>query len=194
MVKDTEKEIKKGEDKKQELEVGILSPFKARESRIEDELKAAEEKIKQLRENKKKAEDERKGIESELRKLPPVLAKGIKNIEEKQVELAKLQNELDTLKEGWQVEAKKSNIKEDFINKLLGKRSFGLKPVGEHKARVSPEEKQTAILKAVGEGNDNVTKLYQEVGMSQNTRDNIQALITAGKLKKDEGTGKFSVP
>ncbi|TAN37380.1 MAG: hypothetical protein EPN25_15425 [Nitrospirae bacterium] len=186
-----------GAAKKEEITTGILTPFKAKEEYYEKQMKELEEKLKSMQEGRDKAVSERKVVESELKKLPAVLASGIKRIEEKESQLVVLEKELDELKKGWVDEAKKNNLKEDFINKIIGKRGFKVSTSATEKStakpKVTPEQKQDAILKALVEGHDSVTKLYDVVGMSQNTRDNLKALLDAGKVRKDDVSGKYSV-
>ncbi len=171
--------------------LSILEPLEAKEESYEQQIKELQEKIENAKKMKDTVASERKQIEAELKKLPPILAKGIKNIEEKQAELGKLQNELDTLKHDWVEEAKKSKISDALIEKLTKHKAPKTSNGGNKK--LSPEEKQEAILKAVSEGNDTLAKIQDSVGMSQNTRDNLKALVDNGKLLKDEATGKYSL-
>jgi len=81
--------------------LSILEPLEAKEQTYEQQIKELQEKIENAKKMKDTVASERKQIDAELKKLPPILAKGIKNIEEKQAELSKIQEELDTLKQGW---------------------------------------------------------------------------------------------
>jgi SMC interacting uncharacterized protein involved in chromosome segregation len=146
------------------LDFSILDEYVDKETELDKNIKALEEKLKAMKESKERAEDERKGLESVLKKLPPVLAIGLKNIEEKQEEFSKLQTELtdlkkgwsfhfvvtkqniklqtelSDLKEGWVEEAKKSKISEDLIAKLIKIKGAPKTSNGGNK-KVSPEEK-----------------------------------------------------
>ena len=135
--------------------LSILEPLEAKEQTYEQQIKELQEKIENAKKMKDTVASERKQIEAELKKLPPILAKGIKNIEEKQAELGKLQDELDTLKHDWVEEAKKSKISDGLIEKLTKHKAPKTSNGGNKK--LSPEEKQEAILKAVSEGNDTLS-------------------------------------
>ncbi len=172
--------------------LNLLENLDVKEQSIEEQIKELQEKIQTAKKMKDSVSSERKALELELKKLPPVLAKGLKNIEEKQAELSKLQEELSALKEGWIEEAKKSKLSEDFISKLI--KNKGAPKTGNGGAKkVEPAEKQEAILKAVKDWLNSISLIQNAVGQSKNTRDNLQILVDSGKLKKDEA-GIYSLP
>jgi chromosome segregation ATPase len=130
--------------------LSILEPLEAKEQTYEQQIKELQEKIENAKKMKDTVASERKQIEAELKKLPPILARGIKNIEEKQAELGKLQEELDILKHGWVEEAKKSKISDELIEKLT-KHKVPKTSNGGNK-KLSPERSKRLFLKLYQRG------------------------------------------
>lgn len=191
VTKATEEKIKAGEEAKKEVDIGALQPLADREERIVKQIADMQAKMDALKEQQDTATKEKTEIEAELKKVPPIVTKGLKDLADYDVQIKDLTTKRADQAKNLKEEMTKLKVKESFISTLLGTRGFatGKKAGG---TRVSAEEKQQKIVDAINAGNNNLTKIQVECGMSQNTRDNIKALVDDGKITATE-TGIYSV-
>ena len=193
MAKVIDEKVKANEEALAKLSSSSIESIVAKESSIEDQEKALQEKLDALATKKAEVVKEKEIIDAEMQKIPPFLAT-------KLLDLQNLDNEIRTSQTKRAEDAKnlkgelvKAELKEDFVNKVLGLKGLGApKAPGTGKPKVTAEEKQQKIMDSITGGAHTKTEIYKDVGMSQNTRDNLKALVDEGKIVID-GDQKYKL-
>jgi chromosome segregation ATPase len=187
----TEEKVKQGLEAKKAVDIGALQPLAEREERMDKQMADMQAKMDALKEQKDNAIKEKTEIQAELKKVPPIVTKGLEDLANYDKQIKELTTKRADQASGLKEEMTKLKVKESFINTLLGTRGFAAGKKGGGK-RISADEKQGKIVDAINAGNNNLTKIQAEVGMSANTRENIKALVDSGKITVSE-TGIYAV-
>lgn len=185
----TEDKINKNVKAKDELDIGALSGVTAKVDKLDADELALEKRLVEIKEKRTAANAEKAAVEAEVKKIPPVLAGGLKELQALDKKIAEMVATRKTNADGWKVEATKSGVSEGFINKVLGIRATGT-GVGGKKVDSATREEQ--ILNAINEGHDTISKIQDIVGLSQKSRDILKAMEESGKVNRSDA-GKYNV-
>lgn len=188
-IESTESKVNKNVQAKDELDIGALSGATAKVTKLDADEAALMARLTDIQSKKEEANKEKAEVEAEVKKIPPVLAGGLKELQKLDVQIAELVEKRKVNATGWKEEALKSKVSEGFINKVLGIRATGTGAGGK---RVDDATREQQILDAVNAGHDTITKINDTVGISIKTKTILAAMVDSGKLLRSEG-GKYDV-
>jgi hypothetical protein len=195
--KDINQVVEENIEAKGEISDELLKSLKSQEDNCDEDLKKLEERRLAIVKQKEEKEKERKVIEDEIKKLTPVLSGQLKEILTLTKQIKDLQETLQEKSTSWREQAKSANLSEAIINRLTNTKPSTSGGGGGGGKKRDPAEKQELILKAVAEGHNNMSKIYKyqnnAIGMSANTRLQVDTLIAEKRLAKNE-TGTFYIP
>ena len=120
-----DKKVKGNEEALAKLSASSVESIVTKESALSEQRKALEEKLKALDVKDVEIKKEKATIDVEMKKVPPFLASRILEIQELDAKIKKSQEDRAEQAKNLKGDLTKANLKEDFINKVLGIRGFG---------------------------------------------------------------------
>lgn len=153
MAKQIDETVKEGEEALAKLSASSVESIVAQESNIEEQKKALQEKIDALETKEKAFEAEKKSVDAEMQKIPPFLAKKLLDLQIIDDEIRASRTKRDEAARNLKGDLVKADLKEDFVNKVLGLKGIGPKSGSGKKGELEPH-----ILEILGDNPGGMTK------------------------------------